>query len=185
MLLRTALFAPLMALSVIGGAHAVVILSATLTNSQEVPPTTPTTSTGAPRPASFGTASFVLNDAMTAMTFNATIFNIDFTGLQTPDQNDDLTRAHIHAPAPPGTTASVVWGFIGTPFNETTPNDLVISPFSTGVGGTVSGKWDAPEGNVGSLRAECPRAGRSVRAGPERVCARDPRRYAEAAARIQ
>src|SRR3954449_1234672 len=64
MLLRTALFAPLMALSVIGGAHAVVILSATLTNSQEVPPTTPTTSTGAPRPASFGTASFVLNDAM-------------------------------------------------------------------------------------------------------------------------
>ena len=156
MLLRTALFAPLMALSVIGGAHAVVILSATLTNSQEVPPTTPTTSTGAPRPASFGTASFVLNDAMTAMTFDATVFNIDFTGLQTPDQNDDLTRAHIHAPAPPGTTASVGWGFIGTPFNETTPNDLVISPFSTGVGGTVSGKWDAPEGNGTTLTAQLP-----------------------------
>src|SRR3954469_2967934 len=156
MLLRTALFAPLMALSVIGGAHAVVILSATLTNSQEVPPTVPTTSTGDPRPASFGTATFVLNDAMTAMTFDATIFNIDFTGSQTLDPNDNLTVAHIHAPAPPGVKAPVVWGFIGTPFNDTTPTDTVVTPFATGVGGTVSTKWDAPEGNNTTLTAQLP-----------------------------
>src|SRR5205085_442804 len=47
-----------------------------LTNSQEVPPTVPTTSTGAARPASFGTARFQFNNAQTAMTFNATINNI-------------------------------------------------------------------------------------------------------------
>src|SRR5205085_10014476 len=78
-------------------AYASTILFANLTNSQETPPTIPTTSTGAPRPASFGTATFVLNDAMTAMTFTATIFNIDFTGTQTADVNDNLIAAHIHA----------------------------------------------------------------------------------------
>src|SRR5258708_39351336 len=86
-------------LATLGGApaQATTILSATLTNAQENPPTVPTTSTGAPRPASFGTANFVLNDAMTALTFSATVFNIDFTGTQTPDVNDNLTAAHIHA----------------------------------------------------------------------------------------
>src|SRR5215467_6775405 len=92
------------------GAHASVMLTANLTTSQENPPTNPVTSTGAPRPIPFGTASFVINDAMTSMTFTATIFNIDVTGTQTPDINDNLTAAHIHAPGPPGTNASVVWG---------------------------------------------------------------------------
>jgi CHRD domain/PEP-CTERM motif len=156
MLLRTVLLAPLMALSVVSGGNAAIILTATLTNSQEVPPTVPTTSTGAPRPASFGTATFVLNDAMTAMTVDATIFNIDFTGAQTPDPNDNLTAAHIHAPAPPGVTAPVVWGFFGTPFNDTMPTDTVITPFPTSVGGTVSTKWDAPEGNNTTLTAQLP-----------------------------
>jgi len=156
MLLRTVLLAPLMALSVVSGGNAAIILTATLTNSQEVPPTVPTTSTGAPRPASFGTATFVLNDAMTAMTVDATIFNIDFTGAQTPDPNDNLTAAHIHAPAPPGVTAPVVWGFFGTPFNDTMPTDTVITSFPTGVGGTVSTKWDAPEGNNTTLTAQLP-----------------------------
>lgn len=63
------------------------ILYANLTNAAENPPTIPTTSTVQPRPASFGTATFTLNDAQTAMTFTATIFNIDFGG-QTPDTND-------------------------------------------------------------------------------------------------
>jgi hypothetical protein len=154
--LRTALLASSMMLFAVSGGHAAVILSATLTNSQEVPPTVPTTATGAPRPASFGTASFVLNDAMTAMTLDATINNIDFTGTQTLDPNDNLTNAHIHAPAPPGTNAPVVWGFIGTPFNDNNPNDVVVTPFSTGVGGTVSAKWDAPEGNNTTLTAQLP-----------------------------
>jgi hypothetical protein len=95
--------------------HADTILHATLTNAQEVPPAAPTTSTGAPRPASFGAAVFTLNDSQTAMSFTATIFNIDVTGSQTPDANDNLTVAHIHASptVTPTTNAGVVWGFVG------------------------------------------------------------------------
>src|SRR4029079_5853911 len=68
-----------------------------LTNSQEVPPTVPTTTGGVARPASSGTARLQFNDAQTAMTLNATVNNIDFTGAQTADTNDNLTNAHIHA----------------------------------------------------------------------------------------
>ena len=139
-------------------AHASIILTANLTNANENPPTNPTTSTGAPRPASFGTASFLINDAMTSMTFTATIFNIDVTGTQTPDANDNLIAAHIHAATlvTPTTNAPVVWGFFGTPFNDNNPNDFLMTPFSTGVGGTFSGKWDLPEGNNTTLTAQLP-----------------------------
>src|SRR4051794_36552046 len=76
---------------------AIINLSATLTNAQEVPPTTPTTSTGTARPASFGSANFVLNDTTPSMTMIVTVFNIDCTGTQTADTNDNLIAAHIHA----------------------------------------------------------------------------------------
>jgi uncharacterized protein (TIGR03118 family) len=130
-----------------------------LTNDQEVPPTNPTASGGGPRPASFGTATFQLNSAQTAMTFSATINNIDVTGNQTPgDTNDNLVAAHIHAgpTVVPGVNGPVVWGFFGNPFNDNNPNDQVVSPFSTGVGGAFSGKWDAPEGNGTTLAAQLP-----------------------------
>jgi hypothetical protein len=150
----------LAAMAVVCGsaAQASILLTATLTNSQENPPTNPTTSTGAPRPASFGAANFVINDAMTSMTFTATIFNIDVTGSQTPDVNDNLVAAHIHAAAlvTPTTNAPVVWGFFGSPFNDNNPNDFTFSPFSTGVGGTFSGKWDLTEGNNTTLTAQLP-----------------------------
>jgi hypothetical protein len=135
--------------------HAIV-LKATLTNAQENPPVVPTTSTGAARPASFGTALFTLNDSLTAMPFTATIFNIDVTGAQTPDANDDLSAAHIHA-SPTVTSLTngpVVWGFFGAPFNDNDPNDFSMTPFTTGVGGVFSGKWDAPEGNNTTLSAQ-------------------------------
>src|SRR3954453_5952670 len=137
--------------------HAATILTANITNAAENPVPTLTTSTGGPRPASFGTASFVLNDAQTAMTMSVTIFNIDFTGTQTADVNDNLVAAHIHA-SPTATTANagVVWGFFGAPFNDNNPNDTVVTPFTTGVGGTVTGKWDAPEGNGTTLTAQLP-----------------------------
>src|SRR5215813_13688302 len=77
--------------------YADTFLFANLNNASENPPTVPTTSTGAPRPASFGFATFRLNDAQTAMTFTATIFNLDLTGSQTADINDNLIAAHIHA----------------------------------------------------------------------------------------
>jgi hypothetical protein len=129
---------------------------ANLTNSQEVPPTTPTTSTGAARPASFGTAKFRLNAAQDAMTMTATISNIDVTGSQTADTNDNLIAAHIHAGASvaPGVNGPVVWGFFGSPFNDTTPNDATNTPTPGGVGGIFTGKWDAPEGNGTTLAAQ-------------------------------
>lgn len=138
-------------------ADAIIPLSAELTNSQENPPAVPTLSTGGPRPASFGFATFILNDAETELTMNATIFNIDVTGSQTADINDNLTAAHIHAPAPPGTNAGVVWGFFGTPNNDSAPSDLVVTPFATGVGGTFFSVWNEAEGNAGTtLTAQLP-----------------------------
>ena len=139
--------------------HADTILFAHLSNEQENPPAIPTTTAiGNPRPSSFGNAELVLNEARTAMTFSATIFNIDFTGTQTPDVNDNLVAAHIHASptVTPTTNAPVVWGFFGAPFNDNNPNDVVTTPFSTGVGGTIGGKWDAPEGNNTTLLAQVP-----------------------------
>jgi CHRD domain/PEP-CTERM motif len=139
-------------------AQASTILLAHLTNDQENPPTVPTLLDGGARPASFGDAIFELNDAMTALTFTATILNIDFTGSQTSDTNDNLVAAHIHAgPAvTPTTNGPVVWGFFGAPFNDNNPNDMVVTPFAAGVGGTISGKWDAPEGNGTNLAAQLP-----------------------------
>jgi hypothetical protein len=121
-----------------------------LTNAQENPPTQPTIAGGARRPASFGTATFNMNTAQTQMTFTATITNIDFTGAQTADTNDNMIAAHIHASATvtPTTNGPVVWGFFGAPFNDNNPNDVVNTPFASGVGGTISGKWDPPEGNA-------------------------------------
>jgi len=127
-----------------------------LTNAQEVPPTTPTNTDGSARPASSGTARFQFNSAQTAMTFTATINNIDVTGTQTVDTNDNLIAAHIHAgpTVTPGVNGPVVWGFFGNPFNDNNPNDQVVQPFSSGVGGTFGGKWDAPEGNGTTLAAQ-------------------------------
>jgi hypothetical protein len=88
---------------------------------------------------------------------SVTIFNIDFTGTQTADVNDNLTAAHIHASTTATTVnAPVVWGFFGSPFNDNNPNDVVVTPFATGVGGTITGKWDAPEGNGTTLTAQLP-----------------------------
>ena len=147
-------------------AYGDTLFTATLTNGQENPPTVPTLSGGAPRPTSFGVAAFLLNTAETSLTFTAVVFNIDFTGSQTPDVNDNLIAAHIHAgpTVTPTTNGGVVWGFFGAPFNDNNPNDMVITPFTNGiVGGTVSGKWDAPEGNGTTLTAQLEniKAGRS------------------------
>jgi uncharacterized protein (TIGR03118 family) len=127
-----------------------------LTNSQEVPAAAPTTTTGAARPASFGTARFQFNAAQTAMTFSATITNIDVSSSQTADTNDNLVAAHIHAGASvtPGVNGPVVWGFFGAPFNDNNPNDQVFFANTSGVGGFFSGKWDAPEGNGTTLAAQ-------------------------------
>ena len=131
-------------------AQAGILFTANLTHSQETTRGDFLTSTGDPRPQSFGTASFFLNDAMTALSFIATIDNIDITGTQTVDPFDNLTAAHIHAPAPPGSNGGVVWGFFGAPDNDNTPDSIVVTPYVSGVGGIITSVWDLPEGNGGT-----------------------------------
>ena len=141
-----------------GSAGAQTVLTATLNNASENPPTVPTTAGGQPRAASFGTANFFIDSAASFMTFTATIFNIDVTGSQTADLNDNLVAAHIHAGplVTPTVNGPVVWGFFGSPFNDNAPNDFSFTPFATGVGGTFSGKWDLGEGNATNLTAQLP-----------------------------
>jgi hypothetical protein len=115
---------------------------------------------GVARPTPFGTATFVLNEAETALSMTATIFNIDVNGLQTPDiTNDNLTNAHIHAvgPNPAAPTFPVVWGFWGAPDNDLNagPSE-VLTPFASGVGGTFTSVWDVSEGNNTTLTAQIP-----------------------------
>lgn len=148
MLLRSLVAAGLLVVaSVLPAAAAPIFLRATLTGSQENPPAAT---------AAFGTADFVLNDAQTQLSFTATIFGIDVTGTQTAAAGDNLTAAHIHAPAPPGMNAGVRWGFFGLPDNDNNPDQLVVTPFASGVGGTFSSIWDAPEGNGTTLTLQLP-----------------------------
>jgi hypothetical protein len=148
--LRIALFAPLLLLAAASPGRAETIFTATLTHDQETTQGTLTTSTGDPRPLSFGTAVLVLNDAQTELSLSVTITNIDVTGSQTADTNDNLINAHIHVGAGPGTNAPVRWGFFGTPFNDNDPSDLVVTPFATEVGGTFTSVWNLSEGNAGT-----------------------------------
>jgi hypothetical protein len=149
--LAIALAAPLTARAQSPGYFAI------LNNANEPGGIQPTLQNGQPRPASFGTASFVFNDARTALTMVAQIFNIDVTGSQTADPNDNLTNAHIHAAAAGGTpTFPVVWGFHGQPQHDTVePEKRSVVPFATGVGGTFTATWDAAENN-GALATNVP-----------------------------
>jgi len=123
------------------------VFVARLEGGQEVPPNASTAK---------GYAAFFLNQEGTALRFIVTVTGLDFTGTQTTDPSDDLLAAHIHAPAPRGTNASVRFGFFGQPFNDTNPNDVVVTPFASGVGGTIFSKWDRDEGNNTTLTAQLP-----------------------------
>jgi CHRD domain/PEP-CTERM motif len=153
----------LVGLLCVRGAYATdTTINVHLSNAAENPPTNPTASGGGARPASFGDAVFLVhtdpNPALQFVTMDVTINNIDVTGSQTPaDTNDNLANAHIHA-SPTATATNnvgVVWGFVGSPFNDNNPNDIVFTPFAApGVGGTWHGKWDPPEGNSTTLAAQ-------------------------------
>jgi hypothetical protein len=170
--LKPALLLLLITVFTAGSAFSAVFhLTANITIDQEVGNNTPamlgppTTSTGDPRPVAFGMAHFILNtdDALAPfMTMMATVNDIDVTGSQTADTNDNLVAAHIHAGDVPAPSFGVRWGFFGMPFNDT-DMDVVLTPFTTGVGGTFAGTWDAGEGNNTTLAAQIPNilAGRS------------------------
>ncbi|NTS42362.1 CHRD domain-containing protein [Flavisolibacter sp. BT320] len=126
---------------------------ANMTHAQETVTGTPVTTGGNPRPLASGTATFSLNAARTALQFTATVNNLDVTGSQTPDVNDNLLAAHIHVGALPGSNAPVRWGFFGAPDNDINPKNTTLTPFASGVGGVFSGTWDLPEGNAGTTLA--------------------------------
>lgn len=121
-----------------GSARADFIFYATLTGAQEVPPNGSTAT---------GFATFVLNDAMTALSYDVTIFGLDFTGTQTPGTADNLGGLHLHR-APFGVNGPIVFG-IRSPNNDT-DGDQVVTPFAVGVGGRITGIWDGLEGNAGA-----------------------------------
>ena len=123
------------------------VFVARLEGAQEVPANTSSAK---------GYAAFFLDSAMTSLSFTVTVTGLDFTGTQTADPGDDLVNAHIHAPAPRGANAGVRFGFLGMPFNDTNPNDVVVTPFASGVGGTIFSKWDLGEGNNTTLAAQLP-----------------------------
>lgn len=154
--LHTMLLAALLMLIAAANGSAGTILTATLSHLNEPPGVMLTTITGDPRPIPHGFAVFDLDDTMTFMTMTATVFDIDFTGSQSPDTNDDLRAAHIHAGVTATPTWPVVWGFIGNPFNDTNPTDTVVTPFVTGAGATITSKWDIAEGNNTTLTAQIP-----------------------------
>jgi glucose/arabinose dehydrogenase len=123
------------------------VFVARLEGEQEVPPNNSTAR---------GFAAFFLNREQTALRFIVTVAGLDFTGTQTADPSDDLLAAHIHARAARGANAGVRFGFFGQPFNDINPNDVVVRPFPSGVGGTIFSKWDTPEGNNTTLPAQLP-----------------------------
>ena len=153
----------LLALCLVSGPVAradIIILVANITVGQEPPPVNLTNSaTGQPRPTPSGFATFTLDTTAQTMTFTATIFNIDVTGMQTlNDTNDNLTAAHIHASSNPAftppATAGVVWGFFGTPFNDLLAPVTTLTPSAGGVGGVFIGTWNGPEGQNTTLPAQ-------------------------------
>jgi hypothetical protein len=151
-----AMVAGCMTLFIAAATRAQTTFTVHLSNAAETGSVVPTLTAGnggGPRPASFGDFTFVLAADQSSLTLDGTVNNIDFTGSQTADTNDNLTNAHIHASATvtPTTTAGVVWGFIGSPFNDNNPNDALVTPFASGVGGTVHAKWDLNEGNGTTL----------------------------------
>jgi hypothetical protein len=100
----------------------------------------------------------VLDTALLRLTVNATVFDIDVTGTQTPGANDNLIRGHIHIGAPPldavtirGAAAPIRF----TLFEAADPlgddPDLVITPFLDRVGGTLSAIWDGDEPAPGTV----------------------------------
>ena len=87
------------------------------------------------------------------------MINIDFTGSQSADVNDNLGEAHIHASAtgdPWARTRPVVWGFSARPFNDNDPNDVVVMPFATASAAPSAASGTAAEGNNTTLKEQLP-----------------------------
>jgi hypothetical protein len=126
-------------------AAAVTKFYANITHDQEVsnPPV--------PEQGSSGIGFFELNDAMTALSYDITLFGLDLDGLQTPgNPNDNVTRTHFHA-AIAGQNGGIVHGQIdGNAALRNDLDDLVVNL----VTGRITGVWDGIEGNNTTLAAQ-------------------------------
>jgi hypothetical protein len=117
-----------------------ISFQAVLSGSQEVPPN---------GSAASGVAELTLNDAQTRLEMSIQLFGLDLDGNQTPDDNDNVTRMHIHV-APFGVNGGIVFGLIA-PDNDVN-GDLLIDP----VAGTLFSAWDLTEGNATTLADQLP-----------------------------
>jgi hypothetical protein len=127
--------------AIAGPAGAVTLFQAVIENEQEVAnPPVPEQGTG-------GVGLFELNDAMTALSYDITLFGLDIDGLQTPgNANDNANRFHFHA-AQAGQNGGIVFG-MKDPNHDV--DDLVMNP----VTGRITGVWDGAEGNGTTLAAQ-------------------------------
>ena len=124
-----------------GLARGEIVFTATITHDQEV------ANPLVPFQGSSGMGTFVLNDAMTALSYDITLVGLDIDGLQTPgDPNDDANRFHIHA-AQAGQNGGIVFG-MKDPNHDL--DDQVINPIT----GRITGVWDGAEGNGTTLAAQ-------------------------------
>ncbi|HEY7087550.1 MAG TPA: CHRD domain-containing protein [Tepidisphaeraceae bacterium] len=141
-----------------GSALAHFNINVTLSNGAVNPPTTPTLVGGLPRLTSSGTATLVVDDDdFQTVDFDTAVFGIDVTGTQTPDPNDNLIAASVHAGpgVSPSTNGPLVWGFFGSTNDDTTAPTLVIQPFPD-VGGFIFASWNINEGHGTNLTEQLP-----------------------------
>jgi len=129
-----------------GTTEASTIFHATMTFDQEVP--TVSTFEGAS-----GIATFVLNDAQNALSYDVLITGLNFPPGSPPGPTD-MTRLHIHR-GPAGVAGPIVFGMIETatppPIPQSDLDDLVINATPGLI--HVTGVWDGLEGNGGATLA--------------------------------
>ena len=82
-----------------------------------------------------GTATLVLNNAKTALSYDIQLHGVDLDGNQTANADDDVTGIHIHV-APVGSNGPHTLNIYLAPSEDDA--DLVVDP----VAGTLSGSWD-------------------------------------------
>ncbi len=112
--------------------------SGAITGAQQTPAVTTSAS---------GTFTGELLKGDQAFDFQVSLVGLDLGG-QTATTNDDVTAAHFHLGAA-GESGGIVFGFIGVPNNDAN-NHTVINAAA----GTVTGEWDASEGNGTTLTAQ-------------------------------
>lgn len=129
-----------------GTTEASTVFHAIMTFDQEVP-TVPVFE------GASGIATFVLNDAQTALSYDVLITGLNFPP-GNPAASNDITRLHIHR-GPAGVAGPIVFGMIETatspPIPQSDLDDLVINA-SPGLI-HVTGVWDGLEGNGGATLA--------------------------------